>query len=74
LSIVEVLTIINPIHPGCSNFARSWLVLIRPVTAVSGHTTEIAARFDDLRAVEAVAKASRHDQIPIAASGGGSVQ
>ena len=25
--------IINPIHPGCSTFARSWLVLIRPVTA-----------------------------------------
>ena len=32
LSIVGIVAIINPIHPGCSNFARSWLVLIRPVT------------------------------------------
>jgi hypothetical protein len=32
LSIVGVSTIINPIHPGGLNFARSWLVLIRPVT------------------------------------------
>jgi hypothetical protein len=27
-----VLTIINPNNPGCLNYARSWLVLIRPVT------------------------------------------
>ena len=31
-----IVAIINPIHPGCSNFARSWLVLIRPVTLYCG--------------------------------------
>jgi hypothetical protein len=42
--------------------------------AVSGNATEITARFDNLRVIDVVTKASRQDQIPIAKSTGGSVQ
>ena len=35
LESIKVVAIINPINPGCSDFARSWLVLIRPVTKTS---------------------------------------
>jgi len=54
---------------------RLWLRSI-PVAwqAVRENATEITACYDNLRAIDVVTKASRHDQIPIAESTGGSVQ
>jgi hypothetical protein len=42
--------------------------------ALNGKSIESNAHFDDLYEVDVIAKASRHDQIPIAESTGGSVQ